>query len=190
MPKSIHSNEYKEVLARLKKARLSAGLTQVQVCEKLKKPQSYLSKIEAGERRIDILEIKRIAQIYRKSVSYFLWSIRNSSIERILIVRKNIQQIKLSKEYLQVTVSLEDTSLEFTEDFSVDGVARGARRAREGAVNPDAPACSTSSILQNGDLPLGLSNFTFRLPRNSWFVPIKHGIQFASGQRNSTGFVN
>ncbi len=78
-----------------------------------------------------------------------------SAVERILIVRKTIQEIKLSKEYLQVTVSLKDTSLEFQEDFSVGGVARVARRAREGAVNPDAPACSTSSLLKNGD-PTGI----------------------------------
>lgn len=40
----------------LKEARLSAGLRQVDVAEKLGKPQSYVAKIENGERRIDLIE--------------------------------------------------------------------------------------------------------------------------------------
>lgn len=72
MDKSIHSKEYKVVLQRLKKARLEAGLTQAQVADKLGHHQSYMSKIESGERRVDIVELKRIAHLYGKTVSYFL----------------------------------------------------------------------------------------------------------------------
>ncbi len=72
MDKSIHSKEYKVVLQRLKKARMEAGLTQVQVAKKLGHHQSYISKIESGERRVDVVELKRIASLYNKSVSYFL----------------------------------------------------------------------------------------------------------------------
>lgn len=72
MDKSIHSNEYKVVLQRLRKARLEAKLTQVQVADKLGHHQSYISKIESGERRVDVVELKRIAKLYGRSVSYFL----------------------------------------------------------------------------------------------------------------------
>ena len=72
MDKSIHSKEYKVVLARLKKARLEAGLTQVQVANKLGHHQSYVSKIESGERRVDVVELNKFAKLYSKSVSYFL----------------------------------------------------------------------------------------------------------------------
>jgi transcriptional regulator with XRE-family HTH domain len=72
MEKSIHSNEYKIVLQRLRKVRLEAGLTQVQVAKKLGHHQSYISKIESGERRVDVVELKQIAKLYGKSVSYFL----------------------------------------------------------------------------------------------------------------------
>lgn len=72
MEKSIHSKEYKVVLQRLKKARLEAGLTQVEVAKKLGHHQSYISKIESGERRVDVVELKRIATLYKKSINYFL----------------------------------------------------------------------------------------------------------------------
>lgn len=71
MAKSIHSNEYKNVLKKLQKARSEAGFTQVEVSQKLKKPQSYISKIERGERRIDITELSILAKIYGKEISYF-----------------------------------------------------------------------------------------------------------------------
>ena len=72
MPKSIYTKEYRKVIERLKKVRQEAGLTQVEVAKKLNKPQSYISKIERGERRIDIAELKEIADIYKKSLSYFV----------------------------------------------------------------------------------------------------------------------
>lgn len=72
MEKSIHSNEYKVVLQRLRKARDEAGLTQVQVARKLNRHQSYVSKVESGERRVDVVELKRFAKLYGKSVNYFV----------------------------------------------------------------------------------------------------------------------
>ncbi len=70
--KAVHSPEYKIILGRLKQARLESKLKQNDVASKLKKPQSYISKIEAGERRLDILELKKLAQIYKKPVSFFV----------------------------------------------------------------------------------------------------------------------
>ena len=72
MSKSIFSKDYQIAIERLKKARREAGLNQVQVAKKLNKPQSYVSKIECGERRIDIAELKVLAAIYKKPVSFFL----------------------------------------------------------------------------------------------------------------------
>ncbi|MCD6402500.1 helix-turn-helix transcriptional regulator [bacterium] len=72
MAKSIYTKEYRKVIKRLKKARLEAGLRQIEVAKKLGKPQSYISKIERGERRIDIAELKKIADIYKKSLNYFI----------------------------------------------------------------------------------------------------------------------
>jgi transcriptional regulator with XRE-family HTH domain len=72
MEKSIHSKEYKVVLQRLKAARIEADLTQVQVAKKLGHHQSYISKIESGERRIDVVELNRLAKLYGKNMSYFV----------------------------------------------------------------------------------------------------------------------
>jgi len=72
MPKSIYSKEYKSIIERLKIARLNAGLKQEDVASKLKKPQSYISKTERGERRIDVAELKKLSEIYKKPVSYFI----------------------------------------------------------------------------------------------------------------------
>ncbi len=49
-----------------------AGLTQVQVSKKLKCSQLHISKAESGERRIDIIELKKFAKIYKKSIDYFV----------------------------------------------------------------------------------------------------------------------
>lgn len=72
MSKSIYSKDYRNMIEKLKKARLDAGLKQEDVASKLKKPQSYISKIERGERRIDITELKELAKIYKKDISYFV----------------------------------------------------------------------------------------------------------------------
>jgi len=71
MGKSIRTREYQDFAAKLRKARREAKLTQVQVAKKLKRPQSYISKAEAGEQRLDIVEIKKFANLYKKDINYF-----------------------------------------------------------------------------------------------------------------------
>ena len=72
MKKSVHTKEYAEFVERLKKARLDVGLTQAQVAKKLDRPQSHISNVESGQQRVDVVELKRFAKIYKKSVDYFL----------------------------------------------------------------------------------------------------------------------
>lgn len=69
---SIYSARYQEFLRRLREARVESGLTQRQVAEKLGEPQSFVSRCESGERRVDIIELADFALIYRKSVDYFI----------------------------------------------------------------------------------------------------------------------
>ncbi len=71
MGESIHSKEYRGIIQKLKAARLTSGLTQTEVALKLKKPQSYVSKIERGERRIDVVELKQLLKIYKKGLTDF-----------------------------------------------------------------------------------------------------------------------
>ena len=72
MSKSIFTKDYREIINRLKQTRIDAGLSQQAVADKLGKPQSYVSKIESGERRLDVAEVKKFAEIYKKDVSYFI----------------------------------------------------------------------------------------------------------------------
>ena len=71
MGKSIHSKEYAYFVERLQKARQEAGLTQVQVAKKLKRPQSYISNIETGQQRVDVVELQKFAKLYGKDINYF-----------------------------------------------------------------------------------------------------------------------
>ena len=67
-----NKQESAKLLQKLKQARLEAGLNQVEVAKKLDKPQPYVSKIESGEKKIDALELKKFAEVYKKKVEWFL----------------------------------------------------------------------------------------------------------------------
>lgn len=72
MVKSIHTKEYAYFIERLQKARLEAGLTQVQVAKKLNRPQSHISNVESGQQRVDIIELQRFAKLYNKDINFFI----------------------------------------------------------------------------------------------------------------------
>jgi len=72
MVKAIYSDLHKLTVKRLRQARLEADLDQTQAARLLQKTQSYVSRIESGQRRVDIVQLKEFAQIYKKSLSFFL----------------------------------------------------------------------------------------------------------------------
>ena len=72
MGSSVHSERYKAFLQRLRAARKEAGLTQEDVAARLQVPQSYVSKCESGERRVDVIELLEFAEIYQKNLDYFV----------------------------------------------------------------------------------------------------------------------
>jgi len=61
--KSIYTAEYLRLCAVLRTFRHEAGMTQVQVAAALGVPQSFVSKYESGERRLDVIELRHIAQV-------------------------------------------------------------------------------------------------------------------------------
>lgn len=71
MTKTIFSKDHKALIEKLKKAREDNGLDQAEVAKMLGKTQSHVSKVEAGQRRIDIVALKEFARIYKKPVDYF-----------------------------------------------------------------------------------------------------------------------
>ncbi|MCG8431950.1 MAG: helix-turn-helix transcriptional regulator [Candidatus Omnitrophica bacterium] len=72
MKKTIFSEEYKSLVKRLRQARKEAGFGQTEAARKLGVTQSYISKIEAGQLRLDVIQLKEIARVYHKKVSYFI----------------------------------------------------------------------------------------------------------------------
>lgn len=73
MSGSVYSDQYQAFLQRLKAARRAAGLTQQEVATCLNVPQSYVSKCESGERRIDVIELTQFAALYQQSLDYFAY---------------------------------------------------------------------------------------------------------------------
>lgn len=72
MEKSIHSTEYERFLALLRETRVQSGLTQDEIAMKLNSTQSFVSKCERGERRIDIVELSAWCSALNMSLSSFI----------------------------------------------------------------------------------------------------------------------
>ena len=69
-------DELHQLRVRLRTARLEARKTQAEVAAALGKPQSFVSKLETGERRASFAEVVRLARIYRTPITYFAGVIR------------------------------------------------------------------------------------------------------------------
>ena len=72
MPRAIYTKDHNAIVKRLKTARFESGLGQIEVAKKLGKTQSYVSKIESGQRRFDVLQLKEFAKLYKKSLDFFV----------------------------------------------------------------------------------------------------------------------
>ena len=69
---SVYSEEYQLVINALKKARKEKGITQAQLAEALGKPQSFIAKVESGERRLDVVEFVHLARLVDVNISLIL----------------------------------------------------------------------------------------------------------------------
>ncbi len=67
--KSVHSDKYARFLMMIVAARQGAGMTQQQLADALGKPQSYVSKYERGERRLDVIEFLEISSALKMDAS-------------------------------------------------------------------------------------------------------------------------
>lgn len=60
--KSTDAPGYDQLLARLRAARKAAGLTQTKLAKKLRRPQSFVSKYENAEQRLDVVEFVEVTR--------------------------------------------------------------------------------------------------------------------------------
>ena len=63
--KTIHNQQYSDLISRLCLERKRLGLSQSEVAKQLGMHQSEVSKIETLERRVDVFEFKELIRIYR-----------------------------------------------------------------------------------------------------------------------------
>lgn len=89
MPSSLHSQSYQVFRSLLISSREAAGLTQVQVAERLGKPQSFVSKYERGERRLDFSEFVELADVLGIDVVAF-----TNTYRLALSPRQKIKKLK------------------------------------------------------------------------------------------------
>jgi transcriptional regulator with XRE-family HTH domain len=57
---TIHSDEYRVLLVLLRQARERSGLRQSELADRLGRTQSWVSKVEMGERRLDLEELRQV----------------------------------------------------------------------------------------------------------------------------------
>jgi transcriptional regulator with XRE-family HTH domain len=79
----------------LRQIRVEAGLKQAELAEKLKQSQSFVSKYESGERRLDLLELRDICAAVGLSLAEFV-----QRLERLLLNETRPEILKPTKAFL------------------------------------------------------------------------------------------
>ena len=77
--KSAFSDEYAVFLRLLRQARTAAGVTQEELAERIGNTQSFVSKCERGERRLDFVEARAFCEAIGISFSKFARDFEQSS---------------------------------------------------------------------------------------------------------------
>ncbi len=72
MPQSVHSQHYELFLAQLRAARLGASLTQGELARRMGNTQTFVSKCERGERRLDVIDLIAFLDAIGQSPSQFI----------------------------------------------------------------------------------------------------------------------
>ena len=72
MQKSLSSAKQKTFIELLRQVREEAGLRQIDVANRLNQPQSFVSKYESGERRLDLLELELVCEACDTDVTQFV----------------------------------------------------------------------------------------------------------------------
>lgn len=81
MSKGIFTEKQKKLLTLLRQVRQEAGLSQRELAERLNRSQSFVSKFETGEIRLDLLELHQLCEVVGISLQEFVRRFENSSDE-------------------------------------------------------------------------------------------------------------
>jgi transcriptional regulator with XRE-family HTH domain len=72
MPKGHAVSAEEQLQWLLRQMRTEAGLTQTEIAQRLGQPQSFVSKYESGERRLDVLELRQVCAVVGLSLADFV----------------------------------------------------------------------------------------------------------------------
>ena len=72
MPKGHAVSAEAQLQLLLRQVRTEAGLTQTEIAQRLGQPQSFVSKYESGERRLDVLELRQVCAVVGVSLDDFV----------------------------------------------------------------------------------------------------------------------
>lgn len=92
MPSSLHSHHYQIFRSLLVAVREHSGLTQVQIAKKLGRPQSFISKYERGERRLDFPEFVELADVLGIDISDFVNDYRMATMQVGMRKSRNVSK--------------------------------------------------------------------------------------------------
>jgi transcriptional regulator with XRE-family HTH domain len=80
--KSVYTEEYNQFRKMLIAARKTTNLTQAELSIKLQRPQSYVSKYERGECRLDLIEFWEIAEVLKIDTVGFIQQLKDFKKEK------------------------------------------------------------------------------------------------------------
>lgn len=81
--KTIFTQAHDGFVRVLREARAQAGLTQEEAAQRLGCRQTFISKIECGERRVDVIEYLKICRAYRVDAALLLKRIARLSRQQV-----------------------------------------------------------------------------------------------------------
>ncbi|MFE9115734.1 helix-turn-helix domain-containing protein [Streptomyces collinus] len=111
---------------RLKKTRDYLNMSQQFVSDNTGIPRSAISDIERGERRVDSLELKKLARLYRQPVTYFLAEEEDADAGEYALAG-------LPRALAQLTDGDQKTVMEFAEYLSLRRAAEKEQEQEESA---------------------------------------------------------
>lgn len=88
----MHSHQYQIFRSLLVAAREECGLTQVEIAEKLCKPQSFVSKYERGERRLDFTEFMELANLLEIDAANFVKRYQSAISQTIIHKQRRVKK--------------------------------------------------------------------------------------------------
>ena len=102
--------DYRNFLKKLIQARKEANFTQTEAAQKLNKPQSFISKCEKGERRVDALELQKFAKLYKQNLYYFFHEAKTKHSEQNLdfsIVTQKAHEVFYKYDNNELPINIE-----------------------------------------------------------------------------------